>query len=226
MPIAMPAGCAAEQTNDAGCPPDWFPLRWQLDHTATRGDLIGLHGLQPLPWWSAGWYSGELRELVLSLRRRPDRQVLQTPIARLLHTLAVAPIKPESPQLVLVPLPGWRRNGNPVPALLAQALAEALNDRPQGASRYLLRPELLQRNCRVACQHRLKRQQRWRNQWLSFRALLPDAGQAGTEQPVLLVDDVLTSGATALAARRALQAAGWQVIGLLCLARTPRHRVI
>ena len=41
---------------------------------------------------------------------------------------------------------------------------------------------------------------------------------------MLLIDDVMTSGATALAARHALHNAGWSVSGLLCLARTPWQR--
>jgi adenine/guanine phosphoribosyltransferase-like PRPP-binding protein len=41
-----------------------------------------------------------------------------------------------------------------------------------------------------------------------------------------LVDDILTSGATALAAAEALQQEGWRVQGLLCLARTPERRQV
>jgi predicted amidophosphoribosyltransferase len=40
---------------------------------------------------------------------------------------------------------------------------------------------------------------------------------------VLLVDDLLTSGATASAAAATLRAAGATRVDLICLARTPRH---
>ena len=38
---------------------------------------------------------------------------------------------------------------------------------------------------------------------------------------VWLVDDILTTGSTALAARQALEEAGHHVAGLICLRRTP-----
>jgi orotate phosphoribosyltransferase len=41
---------------------------------------------------------------------------------------------------------------------------------------------------------------------------------------VFLVDDILTTGATALHATKALQGGGWRVEGVICLARTPGSR--
>jgi predicted amidophosphoribosyltransferase len=38
----------------------------------------------------------------------------------------------------------------------------------------------------------------------------------------MLLDDILTTGATACAAAAALEAMGWQVLGITCLGRTPR----
>jgi adenine/guanine phosphoribosyltransferase-like PRPP-binding protein len=38
---------------------------------------------------------------------------------------------------------------------------------------------------------------------------------------VLLIDDILTTGATACAAASALREQGWSVAGMACLARTP-----
>ena len=203
--------------------PAWFPLRWQLE-PSNRG---GLQGETPLRWWSGGWYAGPLRELVLEQRRQPNADSLTAPVEALLQQVAQVPlIQPAAPQwqeLLLVPIPGRRRQPNPVPALLARLLVEALNRQDHApALPCRQHPELLLRRGRVTPQRRLGRQQRWRNQWLSFCSLLPaDPGQA-QRAGVLLVDDVLTSGATALAAQQALQSAGWMVAGLLCLARTPR----
>jgi predicted amidophosphoribosyltransferase len=204
--------------------PAWFPLRWQLEPSNSGG----LQGESPLCWWSGGWYAGPLRELVLEQRRQPDAASLAAPVEALLQQIAqVPPIQPMSlpwQELLLVPIPGWGRRPNPVPALLARLLVEALN-RPDHWPALPCRqqPDLLLRRGRVTPQRRLGRQQRWRNQWLSFCSLLPADPAQAQRAVVLLVDDVLTSGATALAARQALQSAGWSVAGLLCLARTPRH---
>ena len=187
--------------------PDWFPLRWQLDDAPA-----GLQGRSPLPWWGAGWYAAERRERILALRRSPDPRALAALIAPWLQRLEQ---QPWPQQLQLVPIPSGQAQANPVPQLLAEGLQRGL----WSATPVRIRPELLLRRQRLAAQHRLGRGQRWRNQWLSFQALLVAADESNR---VLLVDDVLTSGATALAAQQALQAAGWVVDGLLCLARTPR----
>jgi predicted amidophosphoribosyltransferase len=204
--------------------PAWFPLRWQLEPSI----WAGLQGETPLPWWSGGWYAGPLRELVLEQRRQPDAASLAAPVEALLQQVAQVPlIQPAAPpwrELLLVPIPGWRRQPNPVPALLARLLVEALNRQDHApALPCRQQPELLLRRGWVAPQRWLGRQQRWRNQWLSFCSLLPADPAHSQRAGVLLVDDVLTSGATALAARQALQSAGWSVAGLLCLARTPRR---
>lgn len=202
--------------------PVWFPLRWQLEPTVCSG----LHGATPLPWWSGGWYAGELRELVLQQRRHPHGPSLAAPLEALLQQLAQTPLsQPQGPQwreLLLVPIPSRQHQPNPVPAVLTALLVEALNREGLLGLPCRQQPELLLRRGWVAPQRRLGRQQRWRNQWLSFCSLMPAGPAQAQRAGVLLVDDVLTSGATALAAQAALQSAGWTVAGLLCLARTPR----
>ena len=194
--------------------------------TPLPGPKQGLHGSRPLLWWSAGWYHGPLQHLLLEQRRHPNGASLAAPIQSLLQGLATWPLPMTAAPLLLVPLPGWRPAGNPVPLLLAQQLSLSLRlgqTQSAAAAGCRLVPELLQRARRVACQHRLQREQRWRNQWLSFRARLAAGCPQLSQGTVLLIDDVLTSGATAQAAQQALLSAGWNVAGLLCLARTARH---
>jgi predicted amidophosphoribosyltransferase len=73
----------------------------------------------------------------------------------------------------------------------------------------------------VLGQHHLGRQLRLANQEGAFAAKAAPAHQIGPRPPVLLIDDILTTGATACAAANALTSAGWRLAGLACLARTP-----
>jgi len=76
----------------------------------------------------------------------------------------------------------------------------------------------------VIGQHHLKADQRQTNQHLAFSVI-----KSAISEPLRqaadtwIVDDILTSGATARSAMGALQNAGWPVAGLVCLGRTPRR---
>jgi orotate phosphoribosyltransferase len=80
----------------------------------------------------------------------------------------------------------------------------------------------LERSRATLGQHHLNRRLRALNQEGAFR-IAPDGLSRGrrSRQGLLLVDDILTTGATAMAAAAALKQAGYPVMGLLCLARTP-----
>lgn len=174
----------------------------------------GLHGSEPLRWWGAGLYAGALRELLLSLRRHPSRDAVKTLASGLVTTLPPCPPGREA-RLLLVPVPSWKRRANPLPGLLCEVLQ-------QRGSR--LRADLLVRSRPVLGQHHLGRSLRLANQNDAFRCLRsPGAGER-LQRPVLIVDDILTSGATVCSAAAALRQAGWQVRGAVCLARTPRGR--
>ncbi|MEY2748847.1 MAG: hypothetical protein RLZZ168_863 [Cyanobacteriota bacterium] len=169
----------------------------------------GLQGDEPLLWCAAAPYAGHLRQLLL--RQRP------APQPALIRALALEWYRCCSqvlPGAVLVPIPSWKRSGNPLPLLLAQALAHWA-----GPSTHVA-PTLLRRRHPTLGQHHLGRGLRQRNQRGAF------AAPAATPQrpPIWLVDDILTTGATAVAAAEALQASGHAVQGLLSLARTPARR--
>lgn len=176
----------------------------------------GLQGHRPLSWWALGWYDGELRRLLLQLRPQPRPELIEALGEQLSRRLACnlswqEQIGGASP--VLVPIPSWKRRSNPLPQRLSQALLKRLGGQEH--------PLLLQRSRATVGQHHLNRALRQSNQAGSFAVQVPAPRQAA---PVVLVDDILTSGATASAAAMALEQQGWTVAGLLCLARTPQRR--
>jgi predicted amidophosphoribosyltransferase len=167
----------------------------------------GLQGDQPLLWCALAPYAAELRSLLLRQRPTPDRAVLSL-LAGRLHQCCASVL----PGTWLVPLPSWKRSGNPLPALVAQALAEASGGRAE-----LAPAQLLWRSRPTLGQHHLGRSLRARNLRNAFGA---EPIRPGLSRPLWLVDDILTTGATACSAAHALQAAGHAVQGLLALART------
>lgn len=175
----------------------------------------GLTGDTPLPWLGLGPYGGAYRQLLLSQRNRPKGAVLRG-LARAL----AAEVPGGVGGTILVAIPSWKRQGNPLPDLVVQQLIAQQRQGPPLGARAL---PLLQRSRPTLGQHHLDRQLRLRNQEDTFRlqpgqrAALPQLKR----QPIWLVDDILTTGATALAAAAALEQAGLAVKGLLCLARTP-----
>ncbi len=188
---------------------------------------IGLQGTEPLPWWSLGAYDSAFRRELLGLRKRPDPAV----ISALAHSLAATLPGALCRDALLVAVPSWKRRANPLPEQICAGLPLPV-------------APLLRRRHATLGQHHLNRQLRERNQAGSFclsadgerlapqglraRGDLPTRGRlparAWRKRQVLLVDDILTTGATAQAAAVALEQGGFQVAGLLCLARTPARR--
>ena len=161
----------------------------------------GLKGLLPLPWCALGPYAGPLRQLLLKLLQPRQGKAL----AALIQLLSDRFTLPET--AVLVPIPSWKRQrSNPLPQRIALGLG-----RPTA--------ELLHRTRAGLSQHHLNKRQRQTNLIGAFKAY-PFYRQ-GAHSSVWLVDDILTTGSTALAARQALEAAGHGVAGLICLGRTP-----
>jgi len=168
----------------------------------------GFQGLDPFPWWGAGPYRAGLRSLILDLKRKPCRQSVAALVATMTPSLRC---QGEAP--LLVPIPSWKRPGNPLPPLVCQELCHQLS---------LESRDLLERTRPVLGQHHLGRRLRFANQEgaFSYRSRF----RRRTPRTLLLVDDVLTTGSTALSAGAALEAGGWHVLGLICLARTPARR--
>jgi ComF family protein len=114
-----------------------------------------------------------------------------------------------------VPLHRWRlvRRRYNQAAVLANAIAAARGK--------LAVADLLVRRRATASQGHLGRSQRHRNVAGAF-AVHPSRAQAAAGARILLIDDVLTTGATAEACVRALRSAGASGVDLLVLARVVR----
>ena len=155
--------------------------------------------------WAAGDYDGALRSALLAYKERGRRE-----LARPLGRLLASALPPGGAGLVLVPVPSRRaavreRGGDHV-LRLARVAGRAAGLRVRPALR-LVRE--------VADSAGLHREERAANLSGVMRAR-PPAGA-----PALIVDDIVTTGATLQEAARALRAAGWPVAGAAVVAATP-----
>lgn len=158
-------------------------------------------------------YHGNGRRLVLGLKYA-DRHDTARHAGPWLARRAAALIRPDT---VIAPVPlHWlrlfRRRYNQA-ALLAQALGRAV-DRP-------VIPDLLTRRRHTPIQDGLSREGRFAN---LRDAIAPHPRRAGAVcgRHVLLVDDVMTSGATLAAATEACFLAGADAVDVIVLARVLR----
>ena len=136
-----------------------------------------------------------------------------SPLLASLFIRAVLPKPPSPSPLLLVPIPTqWRRQlqrGFDHTRVLAQAIAATY---PHSLT---VKPWL--RHTRSgATQHRLNRSARWHNQHERFAV---NARIQGCQ--VVLLDDVMTTGATVNAAAAACLKAGAKQVTVWCFARTP-----
>jgi ComF family protein len=117
--------------------------------------------------------------------------------------------------IVPVPLHRWRlvRRRYNQAAILANAIGQLRGKR--------VVPDVLVRRRATPSQGHLGRSQRHRNVAGAF-ALHPGRAQVAKGARILLVDDVLTTGATAEACARTLRNAGAKAVDLLVLARVVR----
>jgi predicted amidophosphoribosyltransferase len=160
---------------------------------------------------AAAEYRDGLRTAVLAYKER-NRRDLVRPLGLLLAA-AVGDVGGGEP-VVLVPVPSARRaaraRGGDHVARLATVAAREIHTR-------VLRVLALQRAVRDSAG--LDTGERMVNLNHAMSAGPPVAGR------VVVVDDVITTGATALEAVRALRAQRWKVAGVAAVAATPRRRL-
>ena len=155
-------------------------------------------------------YEGAGRKLILAFKMA-DRSWLAPRLAAWLQR-AAAPLLPEADMVVPVPLHRWRqlaRRFNQA-AVLASLMARQADA--------VMVPDLLIRTRRTATQTRLSRSERRRNVRGAF-AVRRSRASLVAGRNVLLVDDVITTGATVSACARVLRKAGAARVDVVTLAR-------
>ncbi len=158
-----------------------------------------------------GSYQGALRKTLHRFKYRGEKG-LALPLGRLLSARLTATSWIATVD-VLVPIPlstqRQRTRGYNQAALLAQSVSRNLGIPSQG---------LLQRTRETDSQTSLGRHDRWENICGAFKESNNSEGKL-LGKNVLLVDDILTSGATAHAASLALKAAGAATVSVAVIAR-------
>ena len=192
----------------------------------TRGASVRPQPCPPglAPAYAAGEYADPLRALVIAHK---ERQVfaLAKPLGRVLAGVLAPHVR--DGRVLLVPVPSRpatvRARGHD--PLLRLVRAAAATCRAEGADVAVV--PLLRQRLRVADQAGLGARDRAANLRDSL-ALAPRARAAvvreGRPVSVVLCDDVLTTGATAREAQRALEDAGLAVRAIACGAATRRRR--
>jgi predicted amidophosphoribosyltransferase len=179
-----------------------------------------------VPPYVTGEYADALRALVIA--HKEDRlQALARPLGVLLAVAVAAALPDPQDPVLLVPVPSRRsaqrqRGYDPTGVMVRHAA----RDVRRSASRVEVAPVLRLRGP-VQDQAGLGADERARNlagsMWCPSAAV---ARFAGIRARVVVCDDVLTTGATAREAQRALEAAGVGVHAIACVAATRRRQPV
>ncbi|GAA4235909.1 hypothetical protein GCM10022254_44280 [Actinomadura meridiana] len=198
-PVVLCDGCAT-------------PLRGPARPASTAPD-----GLPP-PWTVAA-YEGPLRK-ILPAYKDHGRTALAVPLGEALATSLHKAVADVDPPHTIVWVPSARaatkrRGHDPLRALVAIALQRLRED---GVSATAL--NALKHRKRVMDQAGLTATQRTTNLHNALQTTRPDLA----DRPLILVDDIITTGASLSEAARALHTAGAKVTATATIATTPRHR--
>jgi predicted amidophosphoribosyltransferase len=185
-------------------------------------DVLGTRAALTEPVCAAGWYDGPLRSAVLEFKRRGSAE-LARPLAALLAGAVAGVVSAAAEDIAAAP-PG-RLAVIPAPSRAA-AVRQRGADHVRVLARALRVPSVyacpaLRVRSRVADSAGLTAAERAANLAGAMRAVRRPARPGAA---AVLVDDILTTGATAAESIRALRTAGWAVVGVAVLAATPMRR--
>lgn len=203
--------CGCGRPGPVTCPPCVATIRAGVPRRVT-----GAPG-QP-PTWARGAYSDELRATILACKERQGLGLVPL-LAELCLGSAAAALNDTWPggAVLLVPVPSSRRTvaerGFDLTGQLARRVARGL--RPLGLE---VSAGRLLRLSAGRDQVGLSATDRTANRAHSMRVV------PGPPGAVLVLDDIVTSGATLAEASRVLRANGREVLGAAVVAATPRRR--
>ncbi|GEL97694.1 ComF family protein [Cellulomonas terrae] len=222
--LLLPVECAGCGLDDvawcAACGALLAARFWRCEDRAPRLDR--LDGRGPLPVWTLSDCTGPVRRAVIAWKDRGRLDLTRPFAAALASAAAGLSADVGAGTLLVVPSPSTaaarrRRGGNVVDALAA-GVADGLARRGVAAG---VAPVL----ARARGQDQVGLGARARARNLAGQVRVPARHATGLAgRRVLVVDDVLTTGATLAACRSALERAGAQVIGAVTLASTPDPR--
>jgi len=212
VPVQCP-GCGREDDQWCeSCAALWWNEPWRCEEEAGRL----CDGRAPLPVWTLAALEGPVHAWIQAWKDADRRDLdvfLASAIARATQHVSAA-LEVCAP-LAVVPLPSRprsiRKRGADLPATLAEASVTALAS--CGVSG-VLRPVL---SIAAGDSRGAGARDRWRKRDLSLMA-----GAVVPHEPVLLVDDVVTTGASLAHAVECLESKGATVVAALVLAARPR----
>lgn len=179
------------------------------------------------PTSTAGWYDEPLQRLIVAHKER-QALALAPVLGELLavacwHLIRTRPVRPGG-ELTLVPIPSARaavrsRGYDATTALARRAAALLRPGTPVRVRR------LLRHHRSVHDQSGLDAAARQRNLADSLRVREAAAAATRRGKMIIIVDDLVTTGATLTEASRALTAAGLSVLGAATIAATRKHQL-